>query len=231
MHPVHVEAVANVVGLSEILCTLLVLACVLLGLRAVEDRLNPPSRLGVIALGALASLSKEQGFVAPALLLATAGLVDPFHRMRSLRKVLPVVVVLALVLVSLLLLRASVLGGLAGDEPAAPLRGMSVPARMLVSLGTVPEWASLLIWPARLSFDYSPPGSRRCCDPGLRYMWSRLLLVAGASLASPGESDRTPADHTRRGWTGIALLPVSNLLLPTEFCSRSGRSTCRVSVS
>ena len=87
---------------SSARCCVLGAACSWVCVR-VEDRLNPRSRLGVIALGVLASLSKEQGFVTPALLLATAGLVDPFHRMRSLRKVLPVAVALALVLASLLM--------------------------------------------------------------------------------------------------------------------------------
>ena len=190
------------------------LACVLLGLRAVEDRLNPRSRLGVIALGVLASLSKEQGFVTPALLLATAGLVDPLHRMRSLRKVLPVVVALALVLASLVLFRAAVLGGLAGDDPAAPLRGLSTRARLLVSLGTVPEWLRLLVWPARLSFDYSPPGHAVAATPGLVHVVAALLIAVAVWLAWVCRTV-TPAVTLGVVWIGIALLPVSNLLLPT----------------
>ena len=124
VHPVHVEAVANVVGISELLCSAFVLGAVLLAVRGARDGFTPPTRLAVIGCGMLAALSKEQGFVTPALLLAAAGIACPPAR-TTLRRAIPVAIAMRLLLVALLLLRTAVLGGLAGDEPAAPLRGLA----------------------------------------------------------------------------------------------------------
>lgn len=62
VHPVHVEAVANVVGVSELLCTAFVVASVLIAVKGASDRFTPARRLGVIAFGMLAALSKEQAY-------------------------------------------------------------------------------------------------------------------------------------------------------------------------
>ena len=214
VHPVHVEAVANVVGVSELLCTALVLAAVLMATRGVHEGFTPGRRLGVIAFGMLAAVSKEQGFVTPALLLAAAGIACVPRGMRSLGKVAPVAGILALLLAVLLLFRASVLGGLAGDEPAAPLRALAPSARMLVSLGTVPEWARLLLWPARLSVDYSPPGYPVQATPGAAHLLAVLVLGIGGVLAWVCRA-KAPAVALGIVWIAIALLPVSNLILPT----------------
>jgi len=213
VHPVHVEAVANVVGISELLCCALVLGAVLLAVRGARDGFTPGTRMALIACGILAALSKEQGFVTPALLLATVVLACPPAR-SALRRVAPVAIAMILLLAVLLFLRAGVLGGLAGDEPAAPLRGLAPSARMLVALGTVPEWARLLWWPARLSFDYSPPGYVVASAPGPVHVLALLLLVALVWLAWAGRR-RAPAVSLGIAWIGIALLPVSNLILPT----------------
>ena len=211
VHPVHVEAVANVVGQSELLCTAFVLASVLVALRGAADGFTPARRAGVIAFGMMAAVSKEQGFVTPALVLAACGIVGAPRGREALRRAVPVVAVLALLLVTLFLLRASVLGGLAGDEPAAPLRGMSSASRMLVALGTVPEWARLLTWPARLSFDYSPPGYTPAAVPGLRHVVA-LLLVTALAWAALASRARMPAITLGVAWSAIALLPVSNIV-------------------
>ena len=214
VHPVHVEAVANVVGLSELLCAAFVLAAVLAGMRGVNGQFTPARRLGVIALGMLAAISKEQGFVTPALLLAAAGIACLPRGLPSLRRAAPVAGVLALLLTALFVFRASVLSGLAGDEPAAPLRALTPSARMLVSLGTVPDWARLLLWPARLSFDYSPPGYPVRAAPGAVHLLAVLLLGIGGGLAWLGRA-KAPAVTLGIVWAAIALLPVSNLVLPT----------------
>lgn len=70
-HPVHVEAVANVVGRAELLCAIGVIGAMLLFLR----RLTPASVLGIYACFILALLSKEQGMLVPLLL----GLVVVVH--------------------------------------------------------------------------------------------------------------------------------------------------------
>jgi hypothetical protein len=213
VHPVHVEAVANVVGLSEMLCAAFVIGAVLLALRGARDGFTVRSRLGVVALGALAALSKEQGFVTPVLLLAAAGIACPPAR-AAIRRVAPVAAAMAVLLAALLVLRTGVLGGLAGDEPAAPLRELGSTARMLVALGTVPQWTRLLLWPARLSFDYSPPGYAIHAVPGASHLVA-LVLLAGSAWIAWAQRNRAPAVSFGIAWIAITLLPVSNLLVPT----------------
>jgi hypothetical protein len=213
VHPVHVEAVANVVGLSELLCTGLLLASIVLAMRGVTNGFTPSLRLGVIALGMLAALSKEQGFVTPALLLVTAGFVGR-PSVAAVKRVAPVAGALAVLLLALLVPRAAVLEGLAGQEPVAPLQGLAPGTRALVSLGTVPEWVRLLLWPVRLSFDYSPPGFRVATTLGATHLLAGLLLVACFSLAWAHRKS-APAITIGMVWAAIGLLPVSNLILPT----------------
>jgi hypothetical protein len=68
VHPVHVEAVANIVGRAEVLMTIFVL----LGVLAYLNRALPcPVRaLAVCGACALALLTKENGIALPALLVA-----------------------------------------------------------------------------------------------------------------------------------------------------------------
>lgn len=214
VHPVHVEAVANVVGVSELLCAGFVLAAVLLGLRGVSGGFTPGLRLGTIALGMLAAISKEQGFMTPVLLLAGAGVLGAPPAMTSLRRAAPVALGLLLMLVALLLTRAAVLGSLTGQDPFVPLQAAAPSARAWIALGTVPEWGRLLFWPARLSFDYSPPGHGVAATPGIAHVVAAAILAAGAWLAW---ACRRNAAAVTLGflWIVISLVPVSNLLMPT----------------
>ena len=214
VHPVHVEAVANVVGLSELLCTGLVLGSVLLALQGLASEFNRWYRLGVLALAMLAALSKETGFVTPALLLVAAGIAGTPPGLPSLKRIAPLAFVSGLLLAALLVYRASVLGAVAGDQPAAPFQGLTWLTRGLVSLGIAPDWVRLLVWPARLSFDYSPPGYPVGAEFGMTHLAGVLLLGAIGWLAWTTRR-HAPAIILGVAWAAIAILPVSNLLVPT----------------
>ena len=66
IHPVHVEAVAGLVGRAELLCTLAMVVAMILFLRA----MTPARAAGICGSLAVAILSKEQGILLPAVLLA-----------------------------------------------------------------------------------------------------------------------------------------------------------------
>lgn len=66
VHPVHVEAVANIVGRAELMCGLGIVLALALFLRP----LTPRRALGIWACFVLAMLSKEQGILLPLLLIA-----------------------------------------------------------------------------------------------------------------------------------------------------------------
>src|SRR5207244_2046677 len=107
VHPVHVEAVANTVGQSELWVALAALVAVFLYVRARQaGPLSARAAVAIVALYGVACLAKEHGIVLPALLLVTELLVvrdeRPFGaRWRALRPF-----ALSLVTVALLFLWA-----------------------------------------------------------------------------------------------------------------------------
>lgn len=214
VHPVHVEAVANVVGQSELLASLGVLAAVVLYVESTPAGPSP-FRRGMIALaGACAALSKENAFALPGLLVVAALLVPPEQplgeRWRALK---PTLLLVLIAFLGLLSLRAAVLGGAVGEEPAVALRGLSAVERSAAMLGVVPEWLRLLLWPAHLQSEYGPPllGLPRL---GARQWVGLLVLTSTASLAWWCRR-RIPAVMLGTLWAAVALAPVSNVLVPT----------------
>ena len=164
VHPIHVEAVASVVGRAEVLATLFAVAAALL-YRA-HGRADPsPGKsrsvltVGVLAAVLLALASKESAFATPGLLLLMdwAGAreegVPAATRFRRHAGLWGTTVLLT---AAWLVLRARILGGLAGDYPAPGLGGTTAWQRVLIMLPLVPEYVRLLLFPARLSADYSP---------------------------------------------------------------------------
>ena len=184
VHPVHVEAVASVVGRSEILAA----GFGLLAILAVVAARRDPGRRGRIAACAapvlflLAMLSKESAFVLPAIAWLCDRAVTPAgrHHGRTLGAGTIGAVAIAL------LLRSHALGGLGGapvpfvDNPAAaagPVQGR------LAAVAVLPRIARLLVWPHPLSADYSYaqiPLPRGFADP---LPLLGMLLAAGVTFA------------------------------------------------
>jgi protein O-mannosyl-transferase len=221
VHPVHVEAVASVVGRAEILATVLVLAAALLYRRHgdLTSRGDPAAAegLGTLVTAGLALASKESAFATPGLLLVmdwlcarTAGepLAARFRRQRALW-----VAVLVLSL-SWLWLRTHLLGGLAGDRPAAGLADTALWERLVIMLPVVTEYVRLLLVPFRLSADYSPdflPVSRSFTARTLLGM----VLLTGCLVLALASRRRAPGVTAGIAWTGVSLFVVSNVLVPT----------------
>ena len=202
VHPVHVEAVASVVGRSEILAAGFGLGAILCGAAARRD----PGRRGRVAAWAaaalflLAMLSKESAFVLPAIawLFDRTSPAGAKHHGRTLAGGAIAAAAIAL------LLRAHALGGLGGtpipfvDNPAAsagPWQGR------LAAVAVLPRIARLLVWPHPLSADYSYaqiPLPQGLLDPMLLL---GLVLAAGVTIAG---LRLLPRDRT----LGFALLFV-----------------------
>jgi Flp pilus assembly protein TadD len=217
IHPVHVEAVANVVGQSELLATLSVLAACMLYLAGVDWgpamralRLAGLSGLYLVGLGA-----KEIAVTLPALLvlleLYRPGEVSTRAR---LRRAVPVVLSLGAVLAAYLVLRWSVLGTVTGEVPAPALRGLSGPERLLTALSVWPEYLRLMVFPVSLSADYAP---------GVlvisRSVTAGVLLGAGVLSAwvvlAVALFRRAPVVSLGLAWFAFTVLPVSNLVVPS----------------
>jgi hypothetical protein len=217
VHPVHVEAVANGVGQSELLAALFILIGVnrYLAWRSTPDGFTLARRLGLVGCYLLAIASKETGYVLPALLLGVEVLQrDALPRGSRLGRVGPVLGLLAAVAVAGLLFRVILFGGLAGEVPQVPLRGLGTFERAVAMLAVVPHWVRLLVWPARLQAHYGPPElpvtSTLNGDHGLGLtilLATVIALVWGARRARPLALGLA--------WIAIALLPVSNLPMAT----------------
>lgn len=214
-HPVHVEAVALAVGQSELLVGLF---GTLMAIRYLDRRLTGEGDLSLrdwaflAFLYAMASLSKEQGLVLPAIL---AALEISVLRLPRLRRLAPGYLLLGLAGAVVLLARQVALGGtVTGSFTAAALQGLDFGGRALTMLAVVPEWVRLLVWPAHLQADYSPREIVASAGFGGPEAIG-AALIAIITLGAWFARRRAPAITFGLLWTAIALLPVSNLVVPT----------------
>ncbi len=223
VHPVHVEAVANVVGLAELFSTLAFLLACFVFLRA-RDALGVTDTFVIILLFALAFLTKESAVTLPGVLF----LLDVVRRDRPAPRALAyfraravlyggIGVVAGLVLYCRLL----VLGSIA--SPFGPLGAAllehRVP-RIWTVASTWPHYFRLLFFPADLSVDYSP-----AVIP-LSYGWDASNLLGAAlvfstlavALALARQPTLSPERSTARTltfgilWFVITISPVSNVV-------------------
>ncbi|MEP6473106.1 MAG: hypothetical protein ABJC74_05255, partial [Gemmatimonadota bacterium] len=218
VHPVHVEAVANGVGQSELTAALAVVVAVTLYL---QWRKTQPAdslttlRLLVLCLLYLAACGcKEHGVVLPALLLlAELTLVeDPRPWVSRIRSLAPSFGVLAVVGVSYLALRSWILRDVPTDIEALSWLPLTAAQRIMTALALVPEWLRLLFWPAHLQADYSPLETAVVTTVQPIVVVSSILLGAGVAAVILLRR-KWPPGAFGAGWIAIALLPASNLLV------------------
>ena len=222
VHPVHVEAVAGVVGQSELSVGLLLTVATTLYIRrrltgtrtnadtAGHDADDPSTGTRVLSLGAMLGIAlcyavglfaKEHAIVLPALLLAAELTVVGDERPLRTRLVLirPFMLGLTLVAVLYLAARYAVKGGqISGFQPFVVFQALSLSYsnRVLTMFGVVPAWVRLLLWPAHLSTEYAPPYVDIAQGPSLLQLPGLFLLVGvlglGVVLARLGKAVRGP---------------------------------------
>ncbi len=217
VHPVHVEAVAGVVGRAELLAASCVIASLLLHRRAQRLAGRAGRRLAMLgawAAALLGMMAKESAVVA-VLLCVVWDIAFPQQTGSGRRRALYAGHAAALAVffgARLLVVGAIGAGGSIPfvDNPAAsagPVDGR------LTALGTVARYATLLLWPRRLSADYSfdqIPIIVSIFDPlALAGLLIVILLVAGGAFMLR----RAPAAGFALLWIAIASLPASNLVV------------------
>ncbi|MFI5228191.1 MAG: hypothetical protein ACHQWU_03925 [Gemmatimonadales bacterium] len=217
-HPVHVEAVTLAVGQNELIVALLAIGMLSLYLaRRNGAGLRVRDWVLLALLYAAAALFKETGLVLPGLLvLAELLLVKrDASLLRRARETWRGYACLALIAIGVLLVRRAVLGGEAvGTFTAEALRGLRGGGRALTMLAVVPQWARLLVWPAHLRADYSPQELIASTHFGGAELFGALLLAA-AIAAIVYTWRRAPVVAFGLLWCAVALLPVSNVVVPT----------------
>jgi len=213
--PLHVEAVGNVVGQGELWAALFSVLAVLVFLRARNAAgLNHEARLWLYGYYFLACLSKDNGLILPGLLLAAEFTVvqDP----RPLRDRLSALAsfwgILIGVGVVYLVLRTHVTGSLAGDFPNILIGTATYPERLFTMLRVALEWPRLLLWPAHLQADYSPLDFVRETSFG-PLQFAGLGMLVTAVWLTVWSWRRRPIVAFGMLWIGVAIFPVSNLVL------------------
>jgi Flp pilus assembly protein TadD len=225
VHPVHVEAVANVVGRAEVLAGLFTVAAALFYLEygdLLQGHERTRTRRRLVGAAVLVSIflglaSKESAFAAPGILLVVQwarSRTDGVPFSTRIRESAGLWLASLGVALGWLVLRSRVLGELAGDVPAPGLAGTGLLERAVIMLGVLPEHVRLLLFPLRLSAEYSPDFLPVSSTFASRSLLGLALLGACVALAVLCR-ERAPMVSAGLGWTAAALLVVSNLLVPT----------------
>ncbi len=218
VHPVHVEAVGNVVGQAELWTAFVVLGCVILYLR---DRrgglpLDSATVRVILELFALGLLIKENAIVLPALLVAAELFVvdDPRPWRVRAAAMRPLILWLTLAAVAFLYVRVLLLGELGGDVSHPALHGLGMGQRSWLMLGLLPEFGRLFVWPDRLYADYSPRQVPIHTAWSVDLLPGALLLGCLAILAFVAWR-RSRAATFGIAWLVLTIAPVANVLIAT----------------
>lgn len=205
VHPVHVEAVANVIGLGELMAAVAVCLSVYMAVVR-QDVLWS----GVFLVAGL--LSKENAVVAPALIV-WAWLVQLTPR-PARRRVVAFVVSWIVLGSAYLVVRGIVLHPYERLHATAPVfLGESALTGGLTAIAALADVARLLILPLTLRVDYSPAertavhslvDGRLLLGLGCLALWAVLLIMTWRR--------QRRVEAFGLGWIAIAFLPVSNLL-------------------
>ncbi len=223
VHAVHVEAVANVVGLAEVLSSVFYLGACLIFMRHRKDLGFLPGA-AIVTLFALAFLSKESAVTLPGVLFLLDGAWKNSSVRGSLtylRRRWAIYGSMVVVAGAVLLGRQAVLGSIA--DPLAPLGADllagSVP-RIWTVASTWPHYFRLLFFPLDLSVDYSPAVIPIALGWGASGLLGVVMVLGtlGLALRLWGRTEMAPDVHVGRTfsfgvmWVVITLSPVSNVL-------------------
>lgn len=225
VHPVHVEAVAGLVGRGETQAAALVLASLLLALRFCDGRGRRGLALVLSLLAYLAAnLTKESAAVTPALLFlglawgAEGGLAGRIRT--ALRKGLFVYAGAAAVLGLVFALRSSVLGGAlkAGRTGIFELENALAPLPPLLRASNACalffRMLGRLVLPLRLSSDESA-WSIRPLAAGDVLAWAAPALAVALVAAALWRLRERSIPAFGFLFLAVAALPTSNLLFAT----------------
>ena len=236
VHPVHVEAVANGVGIAELLAALLLLLALDLVVR--HDRLTPRETISVLALYVLAFGAKESAIVLPGLVFVVDGVrrrLDIGDAVGWLKDRASLLAGMIGVAVTMLWARTLVLGGIADAMPALGADILPEIPRIFtlgeiwtqtLRLITVPAWLSpdyapgvipiLTVWTGKALLGVAAVVSLLV----LSFVCMRIVRRAAASPETAGrvfEGRATTAAAVPLGvlWFVTAISPASNALFVT----------------
>jgi len=209
VHPVHVEAVANVIGRAELLAA--AFACL-----AVYAALERDSVVWCAAALALGLLAKENAAAAP-MLIAWAWILG-LRRPEGGRRRMALYVMSWVVLgVAYAAVRWLVLHPFSRSNVIAPVFFEATWLQQrFTAVAALAEVARLLVFPLTLRADYSPNEYTLVASPlDLRFLLGVAAFALWAALLWRAWRRGRTLEAFGLGWIAIALLPVANLLFPT----------------
>ena len=217
VHPVHTEAVSNIVGRAELLAALLVLTCLLAELQALRARAAAATGWQVLAALAFAAgvLAKESAFTAVGLIAVVVWWSDPSRSVaRTARAIAPFVAVA----IGYLALRVAVVGSLGLPTPPPlidnPLAHVGAASRVATAMVVLLDYGSLLMLPLHLAADYSYNAIPVVTSPlDSRFLLAALVAVATLGLAVVA-ARRTPVLLLAALFIAIPLAVTSNVVFP-----------------
>ena len=213
IHPVHVEAVSNIVGGAEVVMTLFVLAACLLHL---WHRGPAVARwVGIAACFLAALLTKESAVSLPLLLVIVDGL-DPQRRTPLWRTVwddAPLYLLMAMLFGGYMGLRYAVLTVFTGSTLAPALVGASTATRIATAISIWPQYLRLLVYPRDLVADYGP-NVLVAAHWGAPIVWMSLALGAVVLATAVMLRRRVPWWTAAVAWFAASIFVVSNLAVP-----------------
>ena len=212
LHPVHVEAVANIVGRAEMIAaTFFFAACLVWTSRSIAAT---PRILLTLVCYILAMFAKESAVVLPAVLV----LVDVAYG-APLRDYLRTrwrdIAALSVALVVFMIIRWSVIGGLAPVKLDPSLEvTTNAWQRILTALPAWPIFARLLTVPYTLLADYGP----RVLMPVAEWTQAAVIGLTLVVVTVFGGLVALATGHRRWAlgllWFPITILTVSNFIFP-----------------
>jgi protein O-mannosyl-transferase len=209
VHPVHVEAIAGVVGRAELMAAAGLLAALVLHRRrspwaAVAFAVGLASKEHVLVFPVLALLFDQ---LAPTAAPATRAPSTAHARWVPYASYGVVAVLWACAVAWVF--RASI------PAPPHPMWiGLDAPSRWLTMLGVVPLWARLLVFPFDLSADYAPAVVRSWPAAWPMTLVGLAILSTAGLVAWRSRLIARPVLLAML-WVAVALLPVANLVIPT----------------
>jgi protein O-mannosyl-transferase len=212
VHPLATEAVTNIVGRADLMAACAVLTGLLAFVRSSDAK--GTRRFGwllVLSLATLAGVFAKESAVVVAPLVVLTAICLPITR----RGVVPALLAMAPPLALLWIARASVLG----SAPAAefpfvdnPIVGLDFWRGRLTALAVITRYLWLMVWPVRLSADYSyaqiPPVEGRA------WMVIAIATAVLVALSFVWLWRRNRTAFLFAAFAAITFLPASNLLFP-----------------
>lgn len=218
VHPVHVEAIANIAGTAEPLATAFALAAAIVHLRA-RSSYGVRRAIVVTSCYALAVLAKEGAAILPLLLLLIDaargewqyGTLVPWLRRKGI-----VFGLMFATLAGLLVARVGVVGGVTTATPPPGGSVLEEIPRIWTLAAVWPEYFRLLLFPLDLSADYGPdviPIAFAWTAEGVLGVTLVLstLVLAGLAWRRGGPAGTQRLLGLGVLWIAVALLPVANV--------------------